>query len=606
MVKVAIYIRVSTRLQEEKFSLSSQELELTKYANENNWEIFKVFKDIDSGGKLNKVGLNELLDCVEEQLVDIVLCMDQDRLSRLDTLEWELLKQTLRNNKVKIAEPHMLTDLTNENDEFISDIKNLIAKREKRTIVRRMMRGLRQYTREGNFYGKHPNEYIYDKTTKKLTINPDFNWVIPTIDKLYLDKRMGFAQIANELNRISLTPTGTRWSAVSVYNKLKNPAYHGDLIRNFIDQEQILVENVFPPLRKKEDFLLIKNQMKKRHKKRLTAHPHFLRDVTIKCSECGYILGIQTGSTKTKNHQNYYLQHSPFIKQTLKCNFNKYINTRRIRKPLLKSIQNIFISKESAENFLNYSFDRNDSNKLATDMKTFRTNLLRSENKLEKLIDLFLDGNFKKEQLNKRKEIIENEIQLLKEKIKKTERKLDLVHDNKLTYNIVIQFFSIVQTLETSASELELQQIIGDLFNSATYYFDEQKIIFHTIINEHEINLPVYLEEEQQLLSERVERNSKRRYKEYEVILQKKPGMNYKTLVRVSGYHAETVKKDIARNGPLKNMAPLKYTPMMKEIKITEIKELLLLKPDMTYKDIATAINIHPSTAARYVKEIKK
>ncbi|UTW69901.1 recombinase family protein [Anaerobacillus sp. HL2] len=102
-----------------------------------------------SGGTLNKKGLNQLLDLVEDGSIDVVLVIDQDRLSRLDTVAWEYLKSTLRDNNVKIAEPGTLTDLANEDQEFISDIKNLIAKREKKAIVKRMMRGKRQRMREG-------------------------------------------------------------------------------------------------------------------------------------------------------------------------------------------------------------------------------------------------------------------------------------------------------------------------------------------------------------------------------------------------------------------------------------------------------------------------
>ncbi|MEY9980355.1 recombinase family protein [Lysinibacillus sp. RC79] len=162
-MKTIIYYRVSTKLQEDRYSLKAQKEELTRYAISQGWEIVAEFKDVDSGGKLNKEGLNGLMDYVEENAVDIVLCVDQDRLSRLDTLNWEFLKDILRDNKVKIAEPGTIVDLANEDDEFISDLKNLIAQREKRAIVRRMMRGKRQRTREGKGWGPTPSEYIYDK-----------------------------------------------------------------------------------------------------------------------------------------------------------------------------------------------------------------------------------------------------------------------------------------------------------------------------------------------------------------------------------------------------------------------------------------------------------
>lgn len=123
VIRVAIYIRVSTKLQEDRYSLSAQTVELTRYAIQQGWEIVEVFRDVDSGTKLDKDGLKSLLDCVENGQVDIVLCIEQDRLSRLDTVKWEYLKGVLRENNVKIAEPGRISDLSNADDEFFSDLK---------------------------------------------------------------------------------------------------------------------------------------------------------------------------------------------------------------------------------------------------------------------------------------------------------------------------------------------------------------------------------------------------------------------------------------------------------------------------------------------------
>lgn len=106
-MRAAIYIRVSTKLQEEKYSLRAQTAELHRYVEQQRWRLVDELQDIESGGKLHKKGLNALLDIVEEGKIDVVVCIDQDRLSRLDTISWEYLKSTLRENKVKITEPGM-------------------------------------------------------------------------------------------------------------------------------------------------------------------------------------------------------------------------------------------------------------------------------------------------------------------------------------------------------------------------------------------------------------------------------------------------------------------------------------------------------------------
>ena len=74
-------------MQEDRYSLSAQTLELTRYAESQGWEIVDIFKGVDSGTKLNKAGLESLLDCVEDGKVDVVLVIEQIDF-RLDTVAW--------------------------------------------------------------------------------------------------------------------------------------------------------------------------------------------------------------------------------------------------------------------------------------------------------------------------------------------------------------------------------------------------------------------------------------------------------------------------------------------------------------------------------------
>ncbi|MCY7779126.1 recombinase family protein [Bacillus haynesii] len=221
-------------------------------------------QDIESGGKLHKKGLNALLDIVEEGKIDVVVCIDQDRLSRLDTISWEYLKSTLRENKVKIAEPGTIVDLDEEDQEFVSDIKNLIAKREKKALVKRMMRGKRQRMREGKGWGQAPYEYYYDKKEEQYKLKKEWAWVIPFIDRLYLEEQLGMRSITDELNKISKTPSGIMWNEHLVHTRLTTKAYHGVQEKTFANGEVIAAENIFPKLRTKETWEKIQIERNKR------------------------------------------------------------------------------------------------------------------------------------------------------------------------------------------------------------------------------------------------------------------------------------------------------------------------------------------------------
>lgn len=604
-MKVAIYIRVSTRLQEDKFSLSSQKIELEKYANEKGWEIVDIFKDVESGGTLDKIGLNTLMECVEDGLVDVVLCMDQDRLSRLDTIEWELLKQTLRENGVKIAEPGVLTDLTNENDEFISDIKNLIAKKEKRTVVRRMMRGLRQYVREGNFYGKLPHFYKFDKVTKVISVDEEFSWIVNFIDEAYLNERVGFTTIANRLNEITLSPKGKRYSGVTVLNILKNKAYHGELVREFKNYEPITVDDVFPKLRTKETYLRIQHEMSKRHKKRSEATPHFLRDITIKCAHCGYVLGIQTGSTKIDGKYAYFMQHSTFKRFHANCYINTYVNTTRIYKPLLKKMKTLLEKDKIAADFMQYKNEPKDVENLKTRIIIAQKNQNKLQTKLDNLIDLYLDGSFDKTKLKKRKEKIEIDIQINQDDLKRLQKQLEAITKNQITHDAILSYFSIASTIDF-LNESDLQGVLGDLFSGATYDFEKEELTLHTSINNIQLDVRIELIDSQQIHLDRLAEVSKKRYKKYKKIIAANPNCSQKQLVKLSGYNADTVRKDLERFGRPKGLKRKKNDPQLKIERMNGMKEMLKVNNSFTASEMARVLQMDAGTARRYLEEIRR
>lgn len=81
-MKVAIYTRVSTKMQVEKgISLEAQENELIEYCEKNGYD-YKVFPDEGISGKsINKrEKLQELLNNLDN--FDMVLCYKLSRISR--------------------------------------------------------------------------------------------------------------------------------------------------------------------------------------------------------------------------------------------------------------------------------------------------------------------------------------------------------------------------------------------------------------------------------------------------------------------------------------------------------------------------------------------
>lgn len=602
-MRAAIYIRVSTKLQEDRYSLSAQKLELTRYAESQGWTIVDTFKDVDSGGKLHKHGLEALLDCVDDGKVDVVLCVDQDRLSRLDTIDWEYLKQALRENGVKIAEPGNIVDLTNEDDEFISDIKNLIAKREKRAIVRRMTRGLRQYTREGKVWGKQPEEYIYNPKTKEIEINPKYSWIIPYIDKLYLEERMGLERIAKQLYKLTPTSNGRKWTGIQIRNKLINPCYHGVLQKKFSNGETVEIEDVYPPLRTKETYEKIQVALKSRHLKYPTSDFHFLRDIEIRCADCGHILSIRKGS-KHGDSSKYYLRHA--VEAVDKCPSSPSVNTKRIETPLIKAVKELTLGSDIAKKYIKSDFSDNDKKLLEKEIKRLKKSIADKNSKIDRLLDLYLDGSWSKEKLDSAKKKLESEIAELARIFDEQNRKFELIQKEQLNYDAVVQNLVLVERMEVLTDEEDRQEVFGVLFPTATYHDTEEELVLHMRLPEEDVHIDVTIKIDPPNLDRENELReiAKERYDKTQELINQNKWINFKQLTRLSEYNAKTLRKDEEMFGPYQYLMPAKGSSELTEYKKQQIKEYIIENGKQSITKIAKALGYSRKTVSALLRDL--
>jgi DNA invertase Pin-like site-specific DNA recombinase len=98
--------------------------------------------------------MSRLLEDAERQRFDAVFVIDIDRLTRSrKSIDWEIIKDAFRKGRVKLVTPSQEYDFENEDQEFISDLFSRISAYEKKKILRRMMRGKWEKTRQGKFVG---------------------------------------------------------------------------------------------------------------------------------------------------------------------------------------------------------------------------------------------------------------------------------------------------------------------------------------------------------------------------------------------------------------------------------------------------------------------
>ncbi len=143
-MKIAIYCRVSTTKQE----VNNQLIQLRKYCEKNNYEIFKEYVDIISGKETSRPSYDKMFEDAHKRLFDLVLFWDLSRFSRAGTLFTLQKLQELKNLGIDWAsyqEPYFKS--MGQFSDVIVSLISTIAKIDREKISERTKAGL--YDKDG-------------------------------------------------------------------------------------------------------------------------------------------------------------------------------------------------------------------------------------------------------------------------------------------------------------------------------------------------------------------------------------------------------------------------------------------------------------------------
>lgn len=241
-MNVAIYLRKSREdIELEKTlgegeTLKKHRVALLKYAKDHNLNIIEIKEEVVSGDSLFcRPQMLDLLKEVEENKYDGVLVMDIDRLGRGGMKDQGIILEAFKESNTSIITPGKTYDLNNEYDEEMTEFKTFFARRELKSITKRMQGGRIRSVERGNYIGTRPPlgydiEFINKDRT--LKINTSEAEIIKIIFNMY-EEGNGASSIANHLNSLNLkTKDNNDFSQSSILNIIRNPIYIGKVTWN--------------------------------------------------------------------------------------------------------------------------------------------------------------------------------------------------------------------------------------------------------------------------------------------------------------------------------------------------------------------------------------
>lgn len=304
-MKSAIYTRVSSKEQVDKYSLPAQEKILRECIAKEGHELIGIYTDAGISGEriVNRPEFQRLLLDAEEKKFDAVWVIDQDRLSRGDLADLAYIKKVFKDNNIQLCTPYQKLSLEDVDDDFISDLFGILAKRERLKIKQRADRGRNLKAEKGEWGGRGaPYGYSFDiAKSKYLVINEEEARVYRQIVSLFLDKGFGIKRIAEELNKRGYrNHAGKPWHMQAIHYILRSPTYKGTLVHQKFKfyytkenkkrwrDEKVFTEipNAHPALISEETFDLIQGRLKDKRNNRVNPLSLQLLTGMLQCTSC--------------------------------------------------------------------------------------------------------------------------------------------------------------------------------------------------------------------------------------------------------------------------------------------------------------------------------
>ena len=280
MDNYAIYLRKSRADAElEKLgqgeTLSRHRAALTELARKQDLNVVKIYEEIVSGDSIaSRPQMQALLTDVEEGKYKGVLVMEIERLARGNGIDQGIVSQTFSVSKTLIITPYKTYNPESDIDEEYFEFGLFMARREYKTIKRRLKQGRIQCIKEGKYIGNAPYGYKkkYLQGQKGNTLEPFpeqaevvkmiFDWYVHGIENPDGSfTRLGVQTITKRLNILGIPSAKQEtWYKTSVREILLNPIYKGYVTWDRVNFEQkkmsdyIIAKGLHEPLVSEEVF----------------------------------------------------------------------------------------------------------------------------------------------------------------------------------------------------------------------------------------------------------------------------------------------------------------------------------------------------------------
>ena len=529
-----IYVRVSTSMQVDGYSLEAQRERLIKFAEFQEMEVVREYCDAGKSGKniSGRPEFSQMLQDIAEDRdeVDFILVFKLSRFGRnaADVLNSLQYIQDFGVNLICVEDG---IDSSKDSGKLTITVLSAVAEIERENILVQTMEGRRQKAREGKWNGgQAPFGYELDSKNGTLTVNPKEAEIVRIIFSKFVNEGLGADSICDYLNQHGYQKKKVKKNELNYFSRgfimkiLDNPVYIGKIAYGRIATEKVKGSRDQYKRVKSDDYMLVdgiheaivdqelweaarirrKETGVKWNKTHSLEHEHILSGI-LRCPVCGS--GLVGTVRRRKNKKSgeykddfyYKCLHRRKIEDTHFCNFRLVLNQDEINHQTEEIILDMVADPEFRNYMVSKLNEKVDVSSLETEKNQIREQLrqvMGAKKKLTEMMERLDIGDKhydrKYQDMQDRQNILYDRISELEEAIADIEVKISGAYEEKITidqlYKILLNFDKMYYMM----SDLEKKRFMREFIEGIELYPEKQKD--GRILKQISLGFPVFYE----------------------------------------------------------------------------------------------------------------
>ena len=393
-----LYARKSTEEDDQQImSIEAQLFELREFAERERIEIIREFTEAKSAKKPGRDGFAKMLTMIETSKKSLgILAWHPDRLARNSVDGGKIIYLVDTGAISSLRFPQFWFEPTPQG-KFMLQVAFGQSKYFSDNLVENVKRGIRQKLRRGEWLTLAPFGYVNNPKTRQIEPHPAKSKIVVRAFEEFAKGTHTLKSMSEFLAELGVeTKNRTPLAKCSIHHLLTNRACLG-----FVAHHGEYREGTFPPILSLATFEAVQEVLKRKAKPRKSKQRHnFPFTGLLTCGECGSAITAQWA----KGHGGLY-RYYRCTKKKGNC-AQRYLREDLLVSQLKARLQSVALCDEWTKKMLAKvgEWEKENVHSSQTFVQNLETKRTATQEKLDKLVSAYIDGDIPKENYLKKKE----------------------------------------------------------------------------------------------------------------------------------------------------------------------------------------------------------